>query len=266
MEKYLSRLNELYIEGQNFTYENFSAKNQYGYTQAIKEEYSSWNLRCKMFLEKLFGDKSPIIEYYKKHEFVRLTGNGRDSFNLSHKYILGALKTGIDTISMDNVLLEDETTQQPGVLSPNVFVVHGHDDDLKKDAEIFLSEIGLNPIVLHRQADEGQTILEKFEKHSEVGYAFVLLTPDDVAYHKSQENLEDDERVKSGRARQNVIFEFGYFVAKLGRNRVCCLYKDGVELPSDISGLIYKQINNKLDEVAYQVMKDLRAVGYKLKL
>jgi predicted nucleotide-binding protein len=113
-----------------------------------------------------------------------------------------------------------------------VFVVHGHDEIAKTNLEIFLHEIGLEPVVIHRQADEGLTIIEKFERHSDVGYAFILLTPDEIAYIKADESKEDNERKKESRARTNVIFEFGYFVGKLGRSRVCCLYKGDVSLPS----------------------------------
>jgi predicted nucleotide-binding protein len=135
----------------------------------------------------------------------------------------------------------------------------------KTNLEIFLSEIGLEPIVLHRQADEGLTIIEKFEKHSGVGYAFILLTPDDVAYLRRDEEKPDTERAKEFRARQNVIFEFGYFVGKLSRSRVCCLYTGNVSLPSDVSGMIYKRYENSIEEVAYSIIKDLKAVGMQIK-
>ena len=91
--------------------------------------------------------------------------------------------------------------------------------------------------MLHQHPDEGQTIIEKFEKHSDVSYAFILLTPDDVAYLRSEDEKPDGERKKEYRARPNVLFEFGYFVGKLGRNRVCGLYKHGVALSTDVSGL-----------------------------
>lgn len=145
-----------------------------------------------------------------------------------------------------------------------VFVVHGHDEIAKTNLEIFLREIGLEPVVLHRQADEGLTIIEKFEKHSDVGYAFILLTPDEIAYIKADESKEDSERKKESRARPNVIFEFGYFVGKLGRSRVCCLYTGDVSLPSDVSGMIYKRFTNNIEEVAYSIMKDLKASGYEI--
>ncbi|TXH68366.1 MAG: nucleotide-binding protein [Thiothrix sp.] len=146
-----------------------------------------------------------------------------------------------------------------------VFVVHGHNESAKNNLDIFLRENGLEPIVLHRQADEGLTIIEKFEKHSEVGYAFILLTPDEIAYLKAEDSKPDDERKKEYRARPNVIFEFGYFIGKLGRSRVCCLHTGNVSLPSDVNGMIYKSFNNNnIEEAAYSILKDLRAAGYKV--
>ena len=149
--------------------------------------------------------------------------------------------------------------------SDRVFVVHGRDQALKNSLEIFLKEIGLTPIVLHRKPDEGLTILEKFEKYSNVGYAFVLLTPDDIGYpeekHQEKENSEIERR-----ARQNVIFEFGYFVGKLGRNRVCCVYREGTTLPTDVSGLLYKKVRGSIEEVGYSIIKELTRAGYKLNM
>jgi len=117
---------------------------------------------------------------------------------------------------------------------------------------------------LHRQADEGLTIIEKFEKNSDVGYAFIVLTPDEIAYLKDEDSKPDEERKKEFRARPNVIFEFGYFVGKLGRKRVCCLYTGNVSLPSDVSGIIYKKYDKRIGEIEYSIIKDLRACGYEV--
>ena len=151
-------------------------------------------------------------------------------------------------------------------ISNKIFIVHGHDQGLKTDVERFVHEIGLVPVVLHRETDQGATIIEKFEKHSDVGYAFVLLTPDEISFTVDQENIQDNERTKEYRARPNVIFEFGYFVGKLGRNKVCCLYKGETTLPSDLSGLIYKKVEDSIDSQAYSIIKELKAVGYSLKV
>jgi hypothetical protein len=114
-----------------------------------------------------------------------------------------------------------------------IFLVHGHADEVKQTVAEFMRSLGLEVIILHEEANEGQTIVEKFEKHANVGFAIVLLTPDDFgrsAKHPDKTQL---------RARQNVILELGIFIGKLGRKRVCPLYVDGVELPSDIHGVLY---------------------------
>ncbi|MNP60482.1 putative nucleotide-binding protein containing TIR-like domain protein [compost metagenome] len=95
-----------------------------------------------------------------------------------------------------------------------------------------------------------------------MGYVFVLLTPDEVAYLASEDGKPDSERNKEFRARPNVIFEFGYFIGKFGRSRVCCLYTGNVSLPSDVNGIIYKKFDKSIEEIAYSVIKDLKASGY----
>jgi predicted nucleotide-binding protein len=146
-----------------------------------------------------------------------------------------------------------------------VFVVHGHDTELKNDVELFLKSISLNPIVLHRQIDEGLTIIEKFEKHSNVNFAIVLLTPDDFGFAKSEASKLEKDRLIEVRARQNVIFEFGYFIGKLSRQNVCCIYKHGVTLPSDLNGFIYKEVNKTVEEVGLFLMKELKNAGLEVK-
>jgi len=149
-----------------------------------------------------------------------------------------------------------------------IFIVHGHDHNLKNDLEVFVKKIGLEPIVLHRQPDEGLTIIEKLEKQTDVGYAFVLLTPDDIGYTAEELEQKEDgkETNKEYRARQNVILEFGYLVGKLGRNKVCAIYKKGVTLPTDLSGLLYKEVTESIEGIGYALMTELKNAGYKLKI
>jgi predicted nucleotide-binding protein len=147
-----------------------------------------------------------------------------------------------------------------------VFIVHGHDHALKNDLEVFLKEIGLEPIVLHRQPDEGLTAIEKFEHHADVGFAFILLTPDDVSFGIEQMKLPEDKRTLEYRARQNVIFEFGYFVGRMGRPRVCCIYREGVSLPSDLAGILYKKVTTSVEEIGLSLIKELQQAGLEPKL
>lgn len=123
-----------------------------------------------------------------------------------------------------------------GTFSNKVFIVHGHDDASRHMLANFLNRLGLESIVLKEQPDRGRTIIEKFEQTSDVGYAVVLLTPDDIV-SAVQVNMP------SARARQNVIFELGYFAGKLGRGRVCLLKKGDVEIPSDLFGVVYTELD-----------------------
>jgi hypothetical protein len=150
--------------------------------------------------------------------------------------------------------------------SKKIFIVHGHDHNLKNDLEVFVKKIGLEPIVLHRQPDEGLTIIEKLEKQTDVGFAFILLTPDDLGYSVKEIKEKKDEKniTKELRARQNVLFEFGYLVGKLGRNRVCAIYKENVTLPTDLSGLLYKKVSESIEGIGYALMTELKNAGYEL--
>jgi predicted nucleotide-binding protein len=118
--------------------------------------------------------------------------------------------------------------------SRKVFVVHGHDTGLKMTVARFLEKLDLEPVILDEQPNQGRTIFKKFSDHSDVAFAIILLTADDVGG-----KVDTSPEKLSPRARQNVILEFGYFLGKFGPAAVCALYEPGVELPSDVSGMLY---------------------------
>jgi predicted nucleotide-binding protein len=184
------------------------------------------------------------------------------------------------------------------LLSKKVFIVHGRDFEPVKDLKTMLTEFGLEPFILHEKPSKGKTLVEKLEYYSNVGYAFVILTPDDFsssaddvkkifakATGKEMDKLmpEDVKTVFENegaqativtiqlfdsiklRARQNVIMEFGFFWGLLGRHRVCCLYKGEVELPSDMGGLVYVPFKKSVNEVRDKVISELREAGYEIK-
>lgn len=80
--------------------------------------------------------------------------------------------------------------------------------------------------------------IEKLEKYSDVEFAVILLTGDDRC-DAGRRRADGHE----SRARQNVVLELGYFLGRLGRNRVCILYEKGVEIPSDVKGVLYKKLD-----------------------
>ena len=116
--------------------------------------------------------------------------------------------------------------------SRKVFLVHGHDGEVKQTVARFLEKNGLKVIILDEIAGQGRTIIEKFEHHSSVGYAVVLMTPDDATGHP-------EGGASERRARQNVVFELGFFVGALKRGRVCVIVRGNVEQPSNYWGVEY---------------------------
>lgn len=137
-----------------------------------------------------------------------------------------------------------------------IFIVHGHNEEMKQTVARVLERLKLRPIILNEQSNEGLTIIEKLEKYSNVPFAIILLTYDDFGNSKSSIN-------RNKRARQNVILELGYFIAKLGRQNVFPLYEDEVELPSDISGILYTKID-KSEKWKTSLVKELKTAGFKV--
>jgi predicted nucleotide-binding protein len=148
-----------------------------------------------------------------------------------------------------------KTEAGAAVASREVFIVHGRREGPREAVARLIEKLRLNPIILHEQASEGRTIIEKFEGHSEVGYAVVLLTGDDRGGL-----AEAEPSTYQLRARQNVIHELGYFLGKLGRRRVCVLYEHGVEIPSDYQGVVYVPLDS---EGAWRLhlAKEMKAAG-----
>jgi hypothetical protein len=121
-------------------------------------------------------------------------------------------------------------------ISNKIFIVHGHDDGARETVARFLERLGFEAIILHEQANKGRTVIEKVEAHGDVSFAVVLLTPD------------DEGSVKGGilepRARQNVLLELGYFIGRLGRDKVCALKRGRLEIPSDFAGVVWEQMDD----------------------
>lgn len=140
-------------------------------------------------------------------------------------------------------------------MSKKVFIVHGHDEGARESVARFLERIGFIPIILHEQANKGRTVIEKVEANADVGFAIVLLTPDDEGAARSG-NSEP-------RARQNVLLELGFFLGRLGRDRVCALKRGHVEIPSDFAGVVWE----KMDESGgwkQSLARELQAVGHNI--
>ncbi len=119
-----------------------------------------------------------------------------------------------------------------------------------------LSARGCTPVVLRELPSMGRTLIEKIEENGDADYAVVLLTADDRG------GLANEKELRA-RARQNVVFEWGYFLGRINRERVCALYEEGVELPSDLGGFVHIPLDNS-DRWKKELLAELRAVGFQL--
>jgi predicted nucleotide-binding protein len=208
-----------------------------------RQHYYRWDEYNFELLQRIFSNDSVAREYQgysfggldADEPFQRRTKELHDDLDYkigSLESILARLELIPEGANVSSFAFSGRpTVGNPPVKSKKVFVVHGHDDAAKLATARFVEKLGLEAVILHEQASGGQTVIEKVEGHSDVGFAVVLLTPDDVGAPKATPN-----ELKP-RARQNVIFELGYFVGKLGRKNVCVLYK-GVEIPSDFEGVV----------------------------
>lgn len=168
----------------------------------------------------------------------------------------------IDSLSSQQhiVAVQNQTfNNMEKIFNKKNFIVHGHDKEAKTEVALFAQELGLEPIILHQQENQGMTIIEKIEKYTDVGYAIVLYTPcDEGRDRKKTVDLQF-------RARQNVVFEHGYLIGRLGRKCVSALVKGTIETPGDITGVVYETMDdNGLWKI--KIAKELRALGFDIDL
>lgn len=223
-------------------------------------EFAKWKRDAEVAIANTFPDDPDHLKDFRDSWETRAHGEAPSSNHLrglrKARAILESMIAEVEEYWEDTPqVVTPSETAQPGILpnSNQVFVIHGSDHGIKSEIARFLENLGLEPVILHEQADQGRTIIEKFEQSAQAGFAVALLTPDDVG-GANQDNLQP-------RARQNVILELGYFIGKLGRSRVCALRQGDVEIPSDISGVLYIPLD---DAGGWQMalIRELKNVGF----
>lgn len=230
-------INELIAEGQSI----YKTKPKSGYNRDVKDKlrYYTWTNNCETFLEGIKFTKSRTnqFKYY--------------ALNFCFDEMLGLLISIRD--NMPNISVNKKHGSP--TMTNKVFIVHGHNEAVKEKVARVVEHLHLEPIILHEQPDGGKTIIEKFEANSEnVNFAIVLLTADDLGKAKEEEK-------QNPRARQNVIFEMGYFMGQLSRSHVFMLLDKGVEKPSDLDGIVYTPLKDGWEK---KLVKELKACGYKV--
>lgn len=217
----------------------------------------SMNEKASLLLEKLYhldNEDNHLarmllvgngVELKKPNEAIEVANYLKDKGLVDISHYAGPNDLWLSISTDGKVLYEEQTRQAPtanvkqrGDMAEmtSMFIVHGHNNEMKETVARTVEKLGFKAVILHEMPNQGRTVIEKFTDHSDdVQYAIVLLTADDFAYAKNATHAD----VKL-RPRQNVVFELGYFIGKLGRDRVFPLYEtlDDFEIHSDFAGVV----------------------------
>lgn len=223
-------------------------------------EFQKWHRDARVAIGNTFGQDSEHVKEFRGISFSpRRVLGGAPSSEWQSAYTRGLSRAEVKIQSMIDEILEYWEDEEPGNQEDRVppqtrklFIVHGRDVGTKDEVARFLEKLRLEPIALAEVPSEGRTIIEKFETYSDVGYAIVLLTADDSGALKGEE--------PQPRARQNVIFELGFFVGKLGRKRVCALTRGRPEIPNDYAGVVYIPLDSS-GSWKMPLIRELKAAG-----
>lgn len=219
--------------------------------------------RAEMVTRRLFGETHQHRRELKEITFpprhLSETEDYLDDWALSETKLLNTLKVMLEELEVFGVPTSKDLLQYPTFLRENqVLVAHGHDEGMREATARTLEKLGLVPIVLQEQLRESRTVAEQLEHYSNVQYAVVLFSPDDMAYTRSASPSEARLR-----ARQNVVDEFGYFKGKLGRENIFVLYRktQGFEFPSNMDGVLYVPYDG-LGHWKIELARELQKRGY----
>ncbi len=207
------------------------------------ENLAQWDRDARALLESAFTGPGPASRYPAELNREYLTRG--DTLPEDMKRIrngfdtrLIALKSIMDRLGLYGEPSETIRAEQKNPVSrspTSIFIVHGRAEVPRQRVQRFL-ETGTKskPIILQDEVKGGaKAIIEKLEEYKATAkFVIVLLTGDD------QGSLADSPEGRP-RARQNVVFELGFFIGALGRSRVAILCEEDLEIPSDINGILY---------------------------
>ena len=231
----------------------------------LKMEFKSTGLEFEV--EKL--SDALKIAYLNVEKSDSVLSKLKDLKNAKNNYDFKILKLKIETdISllsiyqahdvMDELMEKIDFVILKNLNFDEIFVVHGHDEEMKDDVEQFILDIGLKPIIFHKALNHSRSIIQKLNDLSNVNFVIILLSGDDYGYSR----YTNHENAKL-RARQNVIFEMGFFLGKIGQNRTFSLFKssENFEFPSDLAGVLYEPYDAN-GNWKVKLIEEIKLVGY----
>ena len=220
-------------------------------------DFKAWKTDVQLCLSGLYGEKSIQLKNFNDRPFSPMVFVGNTDCHGPYVRDLETTKKEFERYIGD---FEDESentrAKKKEIISNKVFIVHGHDGELKAKVARRLEQQGIEAIILSEQVNRGRTIIEKLEAYSDVNVAIILFTQDDLGVAKEEKGNE------KYRARQNVVFEAGYFMGYLGRENIIMIADENVEIPGDLSGMVY----TTRDSWEFEMLKELNAAGMKVNM
>ena len=233
--------------------------------EKINSDFTIWNEYNSELIKRSFDN--PLNEY--KNSYNR-AGHSLFGFMLNNEkfgklelinHINGKienLKILLEKIDfLTSINSNEKKIPSNKIEKNNVFIVHGHDNEVKEKVARFIERLGFNPIIIQEQIGRNNSIMDQIELHSNVGYGIILYTPCDIG----SRNIENVPL--KNRARQNVVFEHGLLVGKIGRENICVLKKGEIELPTDWSGIVFKTMD---EDWKINIAKEMKGAGYEVDL
>lgn len=246
-QKVRDKIEALIASGETAYSAGYSSDDSGIFDDCIKGPlYDTWTLEIEVFSRKYLknhplyekiisqnGEKNKAVPSAMKRKIdcLRIISKDDDFFSDLEK------REAKESQTRETTVLKEETNSAP---RNKVFLVHGHDNEMKQTVARLLEKANLDVIILHEQPNQSMTIIEKIEKYTDVTFGIVLYSPCDVG--RASNSKQEDEKP---RARQNVVFEHGYLYGRLGRDKVCALLKGDVEKPSDIDGVLYITMDDR---------------------
>ena len=220
-------------------------------------DFKAWKTDVQLCLSGLYGENSIQFKNFNSRHFSPMVIGGNTDWHKPYVRDLETTKKEFERYICD---FEEEginTNMGKNRTSNNkVFIVHGHDGELKEKVARRLEQQGIEAIILSEQVNRGRTIIEKLEAYSDVNVAIILFTQDNLGVAKEEKGNE------KYRARQNVVFEAGYFMGYLGRENIIMIADENVEIPGDLSGMVY----TTRDSWEFEMLKELNAAGMKVNM
>jgi predicted nucleotide-binding protein len=219
-----------------------------------KSSQLQWVARLMFLLKPIFGKQSPLVVMLEQlRNEIGKTLLSSDDFISRVEQVEHFLASFNASADAGSFVVTSRRSLTPA--TNDVFVIHGRDETNQlRLSKLIREDFRLMPIVLLDKPGRSAPTIDKFEHHAQTcSYAIALFTADDRVTTKTGEEY--------WQPRPNVIFETGWFVGRLGKERVLILLQEGVKNYSDFDGVNRIQFRDDVEDKFRAIQAELKASG-----